>query len=118
MVVSVRWFAAFFAYGAFVSGIAGAHAATFPERPVRFIVGFAPGGSTDTSARIVARKLSEKWGQPVVIENRAGADSTIAGEVVARASTDGHTLLWASNAHTIAASLYKLNYDAGRASRP
>jgi tripartite-type tricarboxylate transporter receptor subunit TctC len=114
----MRWLAILIANWLAVFGLTVAHASTFPERPVRFIVGFAPGGSTDTSARIVARKLSEKWGQPVVVENRAGADSTIAGEVVSRANNDGHTLLWASNAHTIAASLYKLNYDSARSFAP
>jgi len=112
MAVLKRCFTVLSAQCVLTFALATAHAAGFPDRPVRFIVGFAPGGSTDTSARIVARKLSEIWGQPVVVENRAGADSTIAGEAVARASSDGHTLLWASNAHTIAAGMHKLNYDS------
>ncbi len=94
------------------------HAASFPDRSVRLIVGFAPGGSTDASARLVARGLSEKWGQPVVVDNRAGGDSTIAAEMVARATPDGYTILWTSNAHTITASQNKQSYDALRSFAP
>ena len=78
-----------------------AHAATFaaesyPTRPVRFVVGFPPGGSSDTIARIVGQKLTETWGQQVVIDNRPGAAGNIAAELVARATPDGYTLLLAS----------------------
>jgi len=111
---SFRRIAGLLAYCAVIFGATDLYAASYPDRPIRLIVGFAPGGSTDISARIVARKLQEKFGQPVIIDNRPGADSTIAGDVVAHAAPDGHTLLWASNAHTIAASLYKLNYDSAK----
>ncbi len=90
---------------------AAAQAAAFPEKPVRIVVGFAPGGSIDTLARILAPRLADKWGQPVVIENRTGADSTIAAEYVARSAPDGHTILWTSTSHTIAPSHFKLTYD-------
>ena len=100
------------------SGSGGANAATFPERPVRIVVGFAPGGSIDTLARILAPRLAEKWGQAVVIENRTGADSTIAAEFVARSTPDGHTILWTSTSHTIAPGHFRLTYDPLRSFAP
>ena len=63
-----------------------------PERPVRMLVGFAPGGSTDTSARLLAQAMSERIGQPIVIENRPGAGGNIAAEAAARSAPDGHTI--------------------------
>src|SRR3954470_8188369 len=72
---------------------AGVASAAYPERPVRFIVPFAPGGTNDTLGRIVAEKLSARFGQPFVIDNRAGANSVIGCEIVARANPDGQTLL-------------------------
>jgi tripartite-type tricarboxylate transporter receptor subunit TctC len=68
----------------------------FPNRPLRLIVGFAPGGATDISARAIAPRMGEALGQPVVVENRPGAGSNIATEVVARSPADGHTLLLAT----------------------
>jgi tripartite-type tricarboxylate transporter receptor subunit TctC len=73
--------------------VAGNSAAVYPERPVRFIVPFAPGGTNDILGRIVAERLSARLGQPFVVDNRAGANSVIGCEVVARAAPDGHTLL-------------------------
>ena len=66
-----------------------AHAQTFPTKPVRIVVPQTPGGASDALARIVGQKLSEKWGQPVVIENRAGAGGNIGMDVVAKAPGDG-----------------------------
>jgi tripartite-type tricarboxylate transporter receptor subunit TctC len=80
-----------------VAGLAAApaivRAQAWPDRPVRFIVPYAPGGSTDTSARIAAEKLAALLGQPVVVENKAGGGTIIGTEVVARAKPDGHTIL-------------------------
>jgi tripartite-type tricarboxylate transporter receptor subunit TctC len=90
-----------------------AQAQIFPTRPVRLLVGLAAGGPTDLAARILAAKLTEVWGQQVVVENRAGAGSTIAAEAVARAPADGHTLLLCTIAtHALAPQLIKsLTYD-------
>ena len=90
-------------------------AQTFPARPVRLIVPFAAGGPIDAVGRLVAPKLSEAWGQQVVIDNRAGANSIVGSEVAARAPADGHTLLLASAGFAINVTLYpKLPYDALR----
>jgi tripartite-type tricarboxylate transporter receptor subunit TctC len=89
-----------------------AGAQDYPSRPVRLIVGFPPGGGTDVAARLVGQWLSERLGQPVVIENRPGAGSNIATEAVVHAAADGYTLLLVSTAHAINATLYeRLNYN-------
>ena len=89
-----------------------AWAQTYPSRPVRLIVGFPPGGATDIIARLMGQRLSERLGQPFVIENRPGAASNIATEAVVRAAPDGYTLLVATPANAINATLYeKLNYN-------
>jgi tripartite-type tricarboxylate transporter receptor subunit TctC len=86
--------------------------ATFPTRAVRMVVPYPPGGATDVIARMIGEKLTTQWGQPVVIENRAGAGATIGAEVVARAEPDGYTLFETTSAHTISKSLYRgLSYD-------
>ena len=74
---------------------AGAMAQGYPERPVRMLVGYPPGGGTDLVARLIAQPLSERWKQPVVVENRPGANAIIATEAVVKAKPDGHTLLMA-----------------------
>jgi tripartite-type tricarboxylate transporter receptor subunit TctC len=84
----------------------------YPERPVRFVVGFSPGSATDITARMVGPRLSEMWGQPVVIENRSGAGGSIANAAVARAAPDGYTLALISASFAIGAVLHKdLPYD-------
>ncbi|MBV7467486.1 MULTISPECIES: tripartite tricarboxylate transporter substrate binding protein [unclassified Acidovorax] len=89
-------------------------AATWPTRPLRIVLPFAAGGSSDLVARLLADKLGQALGSPVVVESRAGANGIIASEAVAR-STDGHSLLWISAAHAINASLYpRLPYDSQR----
>ena len=90
-----------------------AAAQAFPVKPVRFIVPFAPGGATDTFARVVAQQLSESLGQQVLVDNRPGAGTTIAADAVAKAPADGYTLLFTDIAtHTITPSIYaKLPYD-------
>ncbi len=89
-----------------------AWAQTYPSRPVRIIVGFAPGGGTDIAARLIGQFLSERLGQSFVIENRPGAGANIATEAVVRATPDGYTLLMVGANNTINATLYeKLNFN-------
>ena len=88
-----------------------ARAQTFPSKPVRVIVGFATGGGTDTIARVLSRKLADTWPHALVVENRPGADGSIATEIVARSPADGHTLVMITNAHTITPFQRKLSYD-------
>jgi tripartite-type tricarboxylate transporter receptor subunit TctC len=90
-------------------------AGAYPARPVRLIVGFPAGGVVDTLARLIGQWLSERLGQPFVIENRPGAGGNIATEAVVRASPDGHTLLMINIPHAINAALYdRLNFDFAR----
>src|SRR3954452_14317956 len=93
-----------------------AAAQSWPQKPVRFIVPFAPGGATDIAARMLGEKLSQAWGQSVVVENRTGAGGALGAAEVARAAPDGYTLFFPSgsvmtaNQHVYA----KLNYDPER----
>lgn len=87
-------------------------AGAYPDRPVRMVVPFSVGGGTDVVARIVARSLSERLGQPVVVDNRAGAGSTLGTGAVAKSAPDGHTLLFASASHAFSPTVYrKLAYS-------
>ena len=91
---------------------AQAAAQSYPNKAVRVIVSFTPGSSTDIVGRIVMAKVSELWGQPAVLENRAGAGGSIGSAVVAAAAPDGYTLLINSNAHSVNPAIYaKLPYD-------
>src|SRR3954465_10712148 len=97
-------------------GMLGASAASiaqeYPTRPIRLILGFAPGGSTDLVARVVAQKMAESWGQQVVVDNRPGANGMIGADLVAKANPDGHSTLLASiGPMAINGSLYKMPYD-------
>ncbi|EJE48373.1 hypothetical protein PMI14_07198 [Acidovorax sp. CF316] len=89
-----------------------ASAMGWPAKPIKLVVGYAAGGATDVIARLVAVKLGDQLGQPVVVDNRAGANSNVGAEAVARAPADGYTLYVYTIANTINASLYpKLGYD-------
>ena len=87
----------------------------YPTRPIRYVVAFVPGGINDILARIVGQKLSEAWGQPVIVDNRPGAGGNLGTELVAKSSPDGYTLLNISTAQAISATLYsKLGYNLER----
>jgi len=88
------------------------HAQEWPNKPVRMLVGFPPGGPTDVVARIVSDKVAGQIGQRIVIDNRAGAAGNIAVEILTKSNPDGHTLLYSSNAIALSPGLYsKLGYD-------
>ena len=94
---------------------AAAHAQNYPQRAVRLVVPYVPGGGTDFTARVIAPKLSEALGQQVVVENRPGGGTNIGSDLVAKAAPDGYTLLMAGAANAINMSLYaKLPYDTLR----
>src|SRR4051812_9658640 len=78
-----------------------AAAQLYPTKPIRVVVGFAPGGNVDATARLVAQKLSAAFAQPVVVDNRGGAGGIVAAELVAQSLPDGYTLLVASDGHMI-----------------
>ncbi|HEY6863693.1 MAG TPA: tripartite tricarboxylate transporter substrate binding protein [Burkholderiales bacterium] len=89
---------------------ADAAAQAYPEKPIRFIVGPGP----DSLARVFGQKMTEAWGQPVIVEQRGGGGGTISAEAVAKAPPDGYTLLLATGTHTINPSVYKTSYDIVR----
>src|SRR3970040_1507473 len=84
----------------------------YPARPIRFLVGFPPGGTNDIVARAIAPKLSEYLGQSVVIENRGGANASIATDLAAHAAPDGYTILLVAPGHATNPALLKLNFDS------
>ena len=107
-------FAAGLAAAALMSGVptAPANAQNYPAKPVRIVVGLAPGGGTDIIARMVGQRLGASMNQQVVIVNRPGASGNIAAEIVARAPADGYTLIVVTASHVINPSLYsKMSYD-------
>lgn len=92
-----------------------AAAQAYPSKPIRFLVGFPPGGGTDIMARTVAIKLSESVGQQVIVDNRPGANANLAASIASRATPDGYTVLMISLAHAVSKPLYKkLDYDLER----
>ena len=99
-----------------ILGAADAAAQAYPTRPVRLIVPFAPGGATDIFSRAAAVELTKSLGQPVIVENRPGAGTTIGAEIVAKSQPDGYTLFYTDlSTHTITGSLYsKLSYNPMR----
>ena len=94
-------------------GVGTVHAQSYPAKPIRWIVPYTPGGLTDNVTRLVTKKIQESVGQPVVVENRPGANSIIGAEIVSRATPDGYTLLTVIAAHAANATLYsgKLSFD-------
>ena len=93
------------------AGAAWAQQQNYPTRPVRYIIPFPPGGSTDPMGRFIAGKLTEKWGHSVVVDNRPGGNTVIGTEVLARAQADGYTIGWAGASMFSTPSLMKLPYD-------
>lgn len=106
-------FAAFTTAAVFSPLVSAAAAGAYPDRPVRLVVGFPPGGAADILGRVAAQQLSDRLGQQVVVDNRGGAGGLIATEIAARANADGYTLLFSSIPHVINPHLYKrVSYDA------
>lgn len=95
-----------------LSCLSTAFAQTYPDKPIRFIVPFAPGGSTDFLARAVGQKMTETWQQPVIIDNRPGAGGTIGADLASKAAPDGYTIVLSAMSHATAVGFYrKLPYD-------
>lgn len=95
------------------------HAQEFPSKPVRILVGSAPGGGVDTFSRVIAQKLQEMWGQPVIVENKLGASASIAADFVAKSPPDGYTVVMGiPNSHTIGPHVLKLPYDVLKDFKP
>src|SRR5690348_17021646 len=100
------------AAAALVLAFPAASQAPYPARPIRFLVGFPPGGTNDIVARLLAPKLSESLGQQVVVENRGGANTAIACEIFVRTPPDGHTIMLNAPGHATNPSLMKLPFDS------
>lgn len=99
---------------AVLTGSAPLAAQSFPTKPIRLVVPLAPGGGGDLVSRMIAQKISEPLGQPVVVDNRPGGSTIIGTEIVARSAPDGYTLVMATSSHGINPSLYKLPFDPVR----
>jgi len=103
---------ALIALTSFVIGTTAAQ--TYPTKPIRILVGFAPGGAVDISSRVIAQKLGETIGQPVIVDNRPGAAGNIAADLTAKAVPDGHTLFMANSTVAMPDLFEKLPYDIGK----
>ena len=97
------------AFGALAAGFA--HAQPYPNKPIKIVAPFAPGGGTDFIARLIAQKLTEKLGAQVVVENKPGAGGNLGAEQAVRSPADGYTLLLVAGSYTVNPSLYKLTFD-------
>ena len=96
MITTKSFWAASLAAACLLTGASVAHADTYPDRPIKLVIPYAVGGSTDQTGRLVAKSLAERLGQPVVVENRAGAGGTVGQDFVAKAPADGYTLLFSA----------------------
>src|SRR5215210_9337577 len=96
-----------------LAGCLAAHAQTskWPNKPVRVVIPFAPGGSTDIIARVLTAKLAQEYSQQFVVDNRAGAGGSIGTDIVARANPDGYTVIIVASSYATNAALYKQSYD-------
>src|SRR5687768_800 len=102
-------------FAALLMAAASSWAQEYPTKPIRWIVPYPPGGTSDFVARLIGQKLTEAWKQPVLVDNRGGANGNIGTEMVAKAPPDGYTLLLVANALTINQSVYtNLTFDAER----
>lgn len=107
------------ALAAFAATAHAQDAATYPSRPIRMIVPFAPGGGLDITTRLIAQKLTEKWGQNIVVDSRPGAATIVGTEIASKAAPDGYTVLMITTTFAINPGLYaKLPYDPGKAFTP
>ena len=117
MTVPKRWVAALFSSLALA---AAAQAPAYPNKPIKWIVPYPPGGITDSTTRLVAQKVSEALGQPIVIENKPGANSIVGAEYVAKSAPDGYTIVTVIGGHAANATLYagRLNFDPVKSFTP
>jgi len=109
-----RWFSVITALTALGFCVATAQAQGYPNRPVRIIVGFGPGSVADIAARVLGSRIGQIMGQQFVVENRAGAGSSLGAEFVTRAAKDGHTLFMSTVANTINPAVHKMSFDFGK----
>ena len=94
------------------AGTAFGQAASFPSKPIRLILPYAPGGSTSVTGRLLGHKLTESWGQQVIVDNRPGGNTIIGSEALVRSPPDGYTIMMVTSTHTINPSILKTPYDA------
>ena len=95
-----------------LTGSVLAQSGGYPNKPIRIVVGFAPGGGSDFIARLAAQKLNEKLGQPVIVENKPGAGGNLGAEVAVKSPPDGYTLFLAAASYTVNPAIYKLSFDS------